>query len=124
MKGIILAGGSGTGLYRLTRAVIKQLMPDIGLFYVGFATLVVVGASNAVNLTDGLDGLAIMPTVLVGGALLVYATGVVDPDPALLAGARESLQDWSDSLPLFLRRNLLVQLPDQLFNFFPALGFL
>jgi 1-acyl-sn-glycerol-3-phosphate acyltransferase len=39
-----------------------------------------------------------------GGALLVYATGVVDPDPALLAGARESLQDWSGSLPLFLRR--------------------
>jgi phospho-N-acetylmuramoyl-pentapeptide-transferase len=43
---------------------------------VGFAALaylVIVGASNAVNLTDGLDGLAIMPTVMVGGALGVFA---------------------------------------------------
>jgi hypothetical protein len=39
-----------------------------------------------------------------GGALLVYATGVVDPDPALLPGARESLQSWSPSLALFLRQ--------------------
>jgi phospho-N-acetylmuramoyl-pentapeptide-transferase len=42
----------------------------------GFAALsylVIVGASNAVNLTDGLDGLAIMPTVMVGGALGVFA---------------------------------------------------
>ena len=42
-------------------------------FYVLFAYLVIVGASNAVNLTDGLDGLAILPTVLVGGALGVFA---------------------------------------------------
>jgi len=43
---------------------------------VGFAVLsylVIVGASNAVNLTDGLDGLAIMPTVIIGGALGVFA---------------------------------------------------
>jgi hypothetical protein len=39
-----------------------------------------------------------------GGALLVYATGQVDPDPALLPGAEEALQAWSDSLSLFLRR--------------------
>jgi UDP-N-acetylmuramyl pentapeptide phosphotransferase/UDP-N-acetylglucosamine-1-phosphate transferase len=36
---------------------------------------VIVGSSNAVNLTDGLDGLAIMPTVLVGGALGVIRLG-------------------------------------------------
>ena len=41
--------------------------------YVVLAYFVVVGTSNAVNLTDGLDGLAIMPTVLVGGALGVFA---------------------------------------------------
>ncbi len=43
---------------------------------VGFAALsylVIVGTSNAVNLTDGLDGLAIMPTVMIGGALGVFA---------------------------------------------------
>lgn len=41
--------------------------------YVVFTYLVIVGSSNSVNLTDGLDGLAIMPTVLVGGALGVFA---------------------------------------------------
>jgi phospho-N-acetylmuramoyl-pentapeptide-transferase len=41
--------------------------------YVAFTTLVLVGASNGVNLTDGLDGLAIMPAVLVGTALGVFA---------------------------------------------------
>jgi phospho-N-acetylmuramoyl-pentapeptide-transferase len=52
----------------------KDLMiPLGGLSYVVFTYLVVVGSSNAVNLTDGLDGLAIMPTVLVGGALGVFA---------------------------------------------------
>jgi phospho-N-acetylmuramoyl-pentapeptide-transferase len=41
--------------------------------YVAFVYFVIVGSSNAVNLTDGLDGLAIMPAVLVGGALGVFA---------------------------------------------------
>lgn len=45
----------------------------LGVFYVVLSYLVIVGSSNAVNLTDGLDGLAIMPTVLVGGALGVIA---------------------------------------------------
>ncbi len=47
--------------------------------YVAFAYFVIVGTSNAVNLTDGLDGLAIMPAVMVAGALGVfaYATGNV-----------------------------------------------
>lgn len=42
-------------------------------FYIPFVWLVIVGASNAVNLTDGLDGLAILPTVMVGGALGIFA---------------------------------------------------
>ena len=41
--------------------------------YVIFTYLVIVGTSNAVNLTDGLDGLAVMPSVLVGGALGIFA---------------------------------------------------
>ena len=45
----------------------KNVSVDLGLWYVPMVYLVVVGASNAVNLTDGLDGLAIMPTVLVAG---------------------------------------------------------
>ena len=45
------------------------MLPLPGFLYVGFVYFVLVGSSNAVNLTDGLDGLAIMPAVLVGGAL-------------------------------------------------------
>ena len=55
----------------------KTFALPLGLGYIVITYFVVVGMSNAVNLTDGLDGLAIMPTVLVGGALGVfaYATG-------------------------------------------------
>ncbi len=51
----------------------KHALIPLGLFYIVLSYFVVVGASNAVNLTDGLDGLAILPTVLVGGALGVFA---------------------------------------------------
>jgi phospho-N-acetylmuramoyl-pentapeptide-transferase len=55
----------------------KYLVIDLGWFYIIFSYFVVVGSSNAVNLTDGLDGLAILPTVLVAGALgaFAYLTG-------------------------------------------------
>jgi phospho-N-acetylmuramoyl-pentapeptide-transferase len=55
----------------------KTVAIPLGLGYVLLTYFVLVGTSNAVNLTDGLDGLAIMPAVLVGGALGVfaYATG-------------------------------------------------
>ena len=51
----------------------KHFMLNLGWVYVLLTYFVIVGTSNAVNLTDGLDGLAIMPTVLVGGALGVFA---------------------------------------------------
>ena len=52
----------------------KQIAYPLGAFgFVVMTYLVIVGASNAVNLTDGLDGLAIMPTVMVGGGLGVFA---------------------------------------------------
>jgi phospho-N-acetylmuramoyl-pentapeptide-transferase len=51
----------------------KSVVLDLGPAYVLLAYLVIVGSSNAVNLTDGLDGLAIMPTVLVAGALALFA---------------------------------------------------
>lgn len=51
----------------------KDVMPQLGLFYVLLAYFVVVGTSNAVNLTDGLDGLAIMPTIMVASALAIFA---------------------------------------------------
>jgi phospho-N-acetylmuramoyl-pentapeptide-transferase len=46
---------------------------NIGVFYIVLTYFVIVGTSNAVNLTDGLDGLAILPTVLIAGALAVFA---------------------------------------------------
>lgn len=51
----------------------KNVAIPLGVFYVFLAYFVIVGTSNAVNLTDGLDGLAIMPIVLVGGALGIFA---------------------------------------------------
>jgi phospho-N-acetylmuramoyl-pentapeptide-transferase len=51
----------------------KHVVLPLGLVFVVIAYFMIVGFSNAVNLTDGLDGLAIMPTVLVSGALGVFA---------------------------------------------------
>ncbi len=51
----------------------KNIMIDMGWFYIPVTYFVVVGSSNAVNLTDGLDGLAIMPTVMVAAALGIFA---------------------------------------------------
>ncbi len=45
----------------VTMPFLKHVRPDLGLLYVPLASIVIVGASNAVNLTDGLDGLAIVP---------------------------------------------------------------
>ncbi len=51
----------------------KSVAIPMGMFFVVLSYFVIVGTSNAVNLTDGLDGLAIMPTVMVAGALGIFA---------------------------------------------------
>jgi phospho-N-acetylmuramoyl-pentapeptide-transferase len=58
----------------------KNLHPDLGLWYIPFAVFIIVGASNAVNLTDGLDGLAIGPIVIAFMSYLIfsYVSGRVD----------------------------------------------
>ena len=58
----------------------KDFAWDMGLLYLVFAYFIVVGFSNAVNLTDGLDGLAILPSVMVASALgiMAYLTGNVE----------------------------------------------
>ena len=53
--------------------VFKEVAIDLDWLFVPLVYVVVVGTSNAVNLTDGLDGLAIMPSVMVGGALGIFA---------------------------------------------------
>lgn len=56
---------------------LKDVAVDLGWGYIAFASLVIVGAGNAVNLTDGLDGLATMPTIIaaVTYALIAYVVG-------------------------------------------------
>ncbi len=77
--------------------VFKQVALDLGPWFILLTYFVIVGSSNAVNLTDGLDGLAIMPTVLVAGALgiFAYATGNANFSAYLgipfVAGAGETL---------------------------------
>ena len=51
----------------------KDVILDMGWMYVVLTYFVIVGCSNAVNLTDGLDGLAIMPTVMIAAALAIFA---------------------------------------------------
>jgi len=52
---------------------LKNIQPDLSWFYVVFAIFVIVGSSNAVNLTDGLDGLAAGPTVISASVYLIFS---------------------------------------------------
>ena len=62
---------------RLAFPVFKDVLLNFGLMFVPFGMIVIVGSANAVNLTDGLDGLAIMPVMSAGGTLgiIAYAVG-------------------------------------------------
>jgi phospho-N-acetylmuramoyl-pentapeptide-transferase len=51
----------------------KDVMPQMGMLFIVVTYFVIVGTSNAVNLTDGLDGLAIVPVILVAGAFAIFA---------------------------------------------------
>ncbi len=65
---------------QLALPVFKDTLINLGFLFVPFAVIVIVGAANAVNLTDGLDGLAIMPVMIAAGTLgvIAYAVGRVD----------------------------------------------
>ena len=60
----------GSNATRLNMPFLKQMRPDLGAWYIPFGVWVIVGTSNAVNLTDGLDGLATGPFII---ATFVYA---------------------------------------------------
>jgi len=66
--------------FRLALPVLKDTLLNLGWLFLPFAMFVIVGAANAVNLTDGLDGLAIMPVMIAAGTLgvIAYAVGRVD----------------------------------------------
>ncbi|MEO0485907.1 MAG: phospho-N-acetylmuramoyl-pentapeptide-transferase [Pseudomonadota bacterium] len=65
---------------QLAVPIFKDTLLNLGFLFVPFALIVIVGSANAVNLTDGLDGLAIMPVMIAGGTLgiIAYAVGRVD----------------------------------------------
>jgi len=77
---VLLAGGVALFLYLspgfnelLYVPFFKNFHPDLGVFFIPFAALVIVGASNAVNLTDGLDGLAIGPVAVNAATYMLFA---------------------------------------------------
>jgi phospho-N-acetylmuramoyl-pentapeptide-transferase len=77
---IIVAGLAGWALYiypgfssQITIPFSKGLSPDLGAGYIVFAILVIVGTSNAVNLTDGLDGLAIGPVIIAAATYMLFS---------------------------------------------------
>lgn len=65
---------------QLALPIFKDTLVNLGYLFVPFAVIVIVGAANSVNLTDGLDGLAIMPVMIASGTLgvIAYAVGRVD----------------------------------------------
>ena len=75
----LYASAQDLGETQLVVPFFKDVMPQLGVFFIVLAYFTIVGASNAVNLTDGLDGLAIMPTVMVAAAfaLIAYLSGHV-----------------------------------------------
>ena len=66
--------------YGVALPFVKDMLLYLGIFYVPFSIIVIVGASNAVNLTDGLDGLAIVPVMIVATcfALIAYLSGNIN----------------------------------------------
>lgn len=75
----LYASAQTVGETQLVVPFFKDVMPQLGGFFIVLAYFTIVGSSNAVNLTDGLDGLAIMPTVMVAAAfaLIAYLSGHV-----------------------------------------------
>lgn len=71
--GILYATAKTPAETQLVLPFFKNALIPLGWFYIPWTYCVIVGSSNAVNLTDGLDGLAIMPTVMVAGALGIFA---------------------------------------------------
>ncbi|WP_404379370.1 phospho-N-acetylmuramoyl-pentapeptide-transferase [Caenispirillum salinarum] len=70
---LISYGTTGNLDNHLAMPFLKNVLLDMGLLYVPFAMLVMVGSSNAVNLTDGLDGLAIVPVMIASGVFMLIS---------------------------------------------------
>jgi phospho-N-acetylmuramoyl-pentapeptide-transferase len=72
VTGVLICSYAGFST-RLTIPFFKNISPDLGKGYILFAALVIIATSNAVNITDGLDGLAIGPFIIASAAYMIFA---------------------------------------------------
>ena len=100
----------------------KDVMPQLGLVFLALSYFVIVGTSNAVNLTDGLDGLAIVPTIMVAGAfaIIAYVSGNVN----FSAYLNIPYLPHASELVVFLAALIGAGLGFLWFNTYPALVFM
>lgn len=100
----------------------KDVMPQLGLLFLALSYFVIVGTSNAVNLTDGLDGLAIVPTIMVAGAfaIIAYVSGNVN----FSAYLNIPYLPHASELVVFLAALIGAGLGFLWFNTYPALVFM
>jgi phospho-N-acetylmuramoyl-pentapeptide-transferase len=97
-------------------------MPELGLWYIPFAMLVIVGCSNAVNLTDGLDGLAIGPTLMASATFTFFA--YVAGHAALARYLQVIFVKGASELPIFAAALVGASLGFLWFNAHPAQVFM
>lgn len=100
----------------------KRWLPELGIWYILFAMVVLVGCSNAVNLTDGLDGLAIVPTLMAAATftLLAYVAG----HAALARYLQVIFVSGASELPIFAAAMVGASLGFLWFNAHPAQVFM
>jgi len=103
---------------QLTLPFFKEVKPELGWLYIPFAALVIVGTSNAVNLTDGLDGLAIGPIIIAAATYLLftYLAGHIK----LANYLQISYVAWSGELTIFCGAILGAGMGFLWFNTYPA----
>lgn len=96
--------------------------PDIGYFYLLFAGLVIVGTANALNLTDGLDGLAIGPTLISATAFLIltYGAGTVLAGFNIAEYLKIAYIDGAGELTVFIASLIGAGIGFLWYNFYPA----
>src|SRR5574337_303095 len=107
---------------KLAIPFLKRWMPDLGIWYIPFAMLVIVGCSNAVNLTDGLDGLAIGPTLMASATFTFFA--YVAGHAALSRYLQVIFVKGASELPIFAASLVGASLGFLWFNAHPAQVFM
>ncbi len=101
---------------------LKRWVPELGFWYIPFAMLVLVGCANAVNLTDGLDGLAIVPTLMAAATFTLFA--YVAGHAAIARYLQVIFVKGASELPIFAAALVGASLGFLWFNAHPAQVFM